>query len=56
MAFKPTTKGRGGKSKPPSPLYTSKNRELTKREIVASQGRDTDGAYRAYDRKDTPSD
>ena len=43
---------RGEKSPRVSPLYTSKMRELTKREILAKLGPDSDGAMRAYGRKD----
>ena len=35
-----------------SPLYTSRSRELTKREIIRDNGKDADGAYRAFGRID----
>ena len=31
-----------------SPLYTSKEDEAKKREIIKRLGKDTDGAFRAY--------
>lgn len=36
----------------PSPLYTSAQAEKLKRQIISDLGKDVDGAYRAYNRKD----
>lgn len=36
----------------PSPLYTSPQAEKLKRQIISDLGRDSDGAYRAYNRLD----
>lgn len=36
----------------PSPLYTSAQAEKLKRQIISDLGRDSDGAYRAYNRLD----
>lgn len=35
-----------------SPLYTSKRRELEKREVLSEKGTDLDGAARIKNRKD----
>jgi hypothetical protein len=43
-----------GASQRRSPLYTSKRRELEKREFLAKAGRDIDGAYRVKGRFDEP--
>jgi hypothetical protein len=43
---------RKGAAQRRSPLYTSKRRELEKREFLSEKGRDLDGAYRVYRRLD----
>ena len=39
-----------------SPLFTSKRRELEKREVIAEKGKDLDGALRVKNRKDAQPD
>lgn len=50
---------RGNNGPPPkSPLYTPKSLALGKQAIVAAKGKDSDGAYRAFnrlDKEDKPS-
>jgi hypothetical protein len=36
-----------------SPLYTSRAAGAAKREIIQAKGKDSDGAYRAYNRLDS---
>jgi hypothetical protein len=36
-----------------SPLYTSRAASAAKREIIQAKGKDSDGAYRAYNRLDS---
>lgn len=49
---KRAAKGRPTKAPKRSPLYTSRDRELTKREVIRDFGKDADGAYRARRRLD----
>lgn len=44
----------GGEATRRSPMYTSRDRELVKRTVIAQNGRDLDGAYRATRRIDDP--
>jgi hypothetical protein len=36
-----------------SPLYTSRAASAAKREIINAKGKDSDGAFRAYNRRDS---
>jgi hypothetical protein len=36
-----------------SPLYTSKNDSEKKKSVIKEKGKDSDGAFRAYNRIDT---
>lgn len=48
---------RGNNGPPPkSPLYTSKGVVQVKHDIIAKQGKDSDGAFRAFNRKDKPKE
>jgi hypothetical protein len=40
---------------PRSPLYTSPRKRTEKLELVLEKGRDSDGAFRVKNRKDTPA-